>query len=218
MRGVSHPARTAIIGCGMIADEYAATLAGSNTVTLSGCADIRDNAARTFARRHHIPRVAAVPDLLDPAVTDIAVILTPPASHADIAQAAIRAGVPGIYAEKPLAPSPGKAHALNRAASQAGVLLSAAPDTILGAPAQAAYAAITAGLLGDVVGASASYLSSGPERWHPATHGRHFASTLSVIGAFDFDGEDAEGFLLWPVDPANIRELLVAGGVGVDVG
>lgn len=80
MRAVTRPARAAIIGCGMIAGEYAATLAGSSTVTLSSCADIRDNAARAFARRHHIPRVAAAADLLDPAVTDIAVILTPPAS------------------------------------------------------------------------------------------------------------------------------------------
>ncbi|MGA2829173.1 MAG: Gfo/Idh/MocA family oxidoreductase, partial [Streptosporangiaceae bacterium] len=71
------------------------------------------------------------------------------------------------YVEKPLAASPGQAHALTSAASEAGVLLSAAPDTILGAPTQAAFAAIADGLLGDVVTASASYLSSGPERWHP---------------------------------------------------
>jgi predicted dehydrogenase len=186
MRSVNQPARAALIGCGMIADEYAATLAGSSTITLSGCADIRDAAAYTFARRHHIPRVAAVAELLDPAVTDIAVILTPPASHADIAHAAIRAGVPGIYAEKPLATSPHQAHALTSAASQAGVLLSAAPDTILGAPTQAAHAAITGGQLGDVIAASASYLSSGPERWHPGPERFHAADAgpLADMGPY----------------------------------
>ncbi len=174
MRSLTRPVRAALIGCGMIADEYAATLARSSTITLSGCADIRDDKAGAFAARHHL-RHAPVADLLDPAVTDIAVILTPPASHADIAHAAIRAGVPGIYAEKPLATSPDQAHALTRAASQAGVLLSAAPDTILSAPTQAAHAAINDGLLGDVIGASASYLSSGPERWHPAPEPFHTA-------------------------------------------
>jgi predicted dehydrogenase len=186
MSGVSKPARAALIGCGMIADEYAATLAGSSTITLSGCADIRDDAARAFARRHHIPRVAAVAELLDPAVTDIAVILTPPSSHADVTHAAIRAGVPGVYVEKPLATSPGQAHALTRAASHAGVLLNAAPDTILGAPTQAAYAAITGGLLGDVIAASASYLSSGPERWHPGPEPFHAADAgpLADMGPY----------------------------------
>ena len=185
MRSLSRPVRTALIGCGMIADEYATTLASSSMVTLSGCADIRDDKARAFAQRHHL-RHAAVTDLLHPAVTDIAVILTPPASHADIAHAAIRAGVPGIYAEKPLATSPGQAHALTCATSQAGVLLCAAPDTILGAPTQAALAAINGGLLGDVIGASASYLSSGPERWHPAPEPFHTADAgpLADMGPY----------------------------------
>jgi predicted dehydrogenase len=186
MRRLTRPVRAALIGCGMIADEYASTLAtSSSVVTLSGCADIRDDKARAFAQRHHL-RHAAVADLLNPAATDIAVILTPPASHADIAHAAIRAGVPGIYAEKPLATSPGQAHALTCAASQAGVLLCAAPDTILGAPTQAAHAAINGGLLGDIIGASANYLSSGPERWHPAPEPFHTADAgpLADMGPY----------------------------------
>lgn len=69
-------------------------------------------------------------ELLDPAVTGIAIVLTPPASHAHIA--AIRAGLPGVYVEKPLATSHGQAHASASAASNAGALLGAAPDTILG--------------------------------------------------------------------------------------
>jgi predicted dehydrogenase len=185
MRSLTRPVRTALIGCGMIAGEYATTLASSSMIALCGCADIQDDKARAFAQRHHL-RHAAVTDLLDPAVTDIAVILTPPASHADIAHAAIRAGVPGIYAEKPLATSPGQAHALTRAASQAGVLLCAAPDTILGAPTQAAHAAINDGMFGDVIGASASYLSSGPERWHPAPEPFHTAEAgpLADMGPY----------------------------------
>jgi len=185
MRILTRPVRTALIGCGMIADEYASTLATSSMVTICGCADIRDDKARAFAQRHHL-RHTTVTDLLNPAVTDIAVILTPPATHADIAHAAIRADVPGIYAEKPLATSPGQAHALTCAASHAGVLLCAAPDTILGAPTQAAHAAINGGLLGDIIGASASYLSPGPERWHPAPEPFHTADAgpLADMGPY----------------------------------
>jgi predicted dehydrogenase len=199
MRSLSYPLRTALIGCGMIAHEYAATLTRSSMLTLSGCADLRAEAALAFAARHHIPCAAAAADLLDPTVTDIAVILTPPASHADLAHTAIRAGIPGIYTEKPLAPRPSQAQALTRAADQAGVLLGAAPDTILGAPTQAAYEAIADGLLGDLIAASATYLSPGPERWHPNPEPFHAADAgpLADMGPYYLASLT---YLLGPID------------------
>ena len=42
---MSQPFRATIIGCGIIATEYAATLAASTTVTVTACADIRQETA-----------------------------------------------------------------------------------------------------------------------------------------------------------------------------
>ncbi|MGH3157333.1 MAG: Gfo/Idh/MocA family protein [Streptosporangiaceae bacterium] len=186
MRHVRQPARAAFIGCGMIAGEYAATLAASSEVNLVACADANRDTALSFARQHHIPRVANFDDLLDPATTDIAVVLTPPATHAPIAHAAIRASIPGVYVEKPLAASPSQARAITQAAAKAGVLLGAAPDTILGAPTQTARAAIEAGVLGNIVAASASYFTPGPERWHPRPEPFHAAEAgpLADMGPY----------------------------------
>ncbi len=183
---MSRPARIAFIGCGMIAGEYARTLAASSEVTLAACADANRDAAVAFARQHHVPRVADMADLLDPAATDIAAVLTPPASHAPIAHAAIRAGIPGVYVEKPLATSPSQARDLTQAAAKAGVLLGAAPDTILATPTQTARAAIEAGVLGRIVAASANYLTPGPERWHPRPEPFHAAEAgpLADMGPY----------------------------------
>jgi len=186
VRPASHPVRVGLIGCGMAAGEYAATISASTIATVTACADLRHHAAADFARRHHIPHILAVAGLLDPAVTDIAVVLTPPPSHARLAAEAIAAGLPGVYVEKPITTSPQHADALADAADRADCTLAAAPDTILGAPAQTARAAITAGLLGDIVAASASYLSSGPERWHPSPEPFHApgAGPLADMGPY----------------------------------
>lgn len=186
MGHVSRPARVAFIGCGMIAGEYAVTLAASSQTALVACADANRDTAVTFARQHHILRVANVADVLDPAAIDIAAVLTPPASHAQIAHAAIRAGIPGVYVEKPLATSASQARAITHAAAKAGVLLGAAPDTILGAPTQTARDAIEAGVLGNIIAASANYLTPGPERWHPRPEPFHAAEAgpLADMGPY----------------------------------
>ena len=156
-----------ILGCGQVAREYAATIRTSDIAALAACADARPAAATAFARQHAV-RELTVEQLLDPAATDITVILTPPQTHAELARQAIAAGVPGIYVEKPLAGSYEEACALLAAAEAAGTLLGAAPDTVLGSPARTAKAAIVSGLIGEVRSANAAYLTAGPERWHPA--------------------------------------------------
>lgn len=175
MSATKAPVRVGIVGCGQIAHEYAATIAASGTATVVACADASPGAAVQFAERHGIGRVLIVDDLLDPDVVDIAVMLTPPHTHATLAHRAIAARLPGVWVEKPLASSHDDAQRLLAAADQAGTLLAAAPDTVLGAPTRTAHAAISEGLIGEVLGASAAYLSAGPERWHPAPEPFHAA-------------------------------------------
>ncbi|MCT9934939.1 Gfo/Idh/MocA family oxidoreductase [Planotetraspora sp. A-T 1434] len=154
--------RCAIVGCGLVAEEYARTLKASSLVDLVSCSDIEAERAQAFAARHAIGEVASV-DELD---TELVVVLTPPALHVEVASAAIRAGM-SVYIEKPLALSSSDAASLLALAADHGVLVGAAPDTFLAPPVQSAAQALATGLIGEPVAATAALLSPGPERWHP---------------------------------------------------
>jgi predicted dehydrogenase len=162
-----HPVRAGILGCGMVATEYATTLASSDRVDLTACADLDRERAQDLADRYGISAVP-VEDLLAPETIDLVLILTPPRTHADLAHQAIAARLRAVWVEKPFTTDPQEATALTARAEQAGVLLGVAPDTLLGPAIQTAAAALRDGLIGDVRSATATLLSTGPERWHPA--------------------------------------------------
>ncbi|MFI1765264.1 Gfo/Idh/MocA family protein [Streptomyces sp. NPDC020800] len=161
------PVRVGIIGCGMVAEEYATTLAASPLVRLTTCADADPARATAFGGRHGIP--ATEPgSVLDPDLIDLAVILTPPHTHRALVLQAIAARVPAVWSEKPLALTPGDAAQLVSEADSAGILLGAAPDTTLGPAFLTAHDAVRAGRIGTVLSATATLMSTGPERWHPS--------------------------------------------------
>lgn len=154
--------RCAIVGCGMVAEEYAQTLSASSLVELVSCFDVDVELAQAFAARNAIHAVASV-DQLD---AELVAVLTPPAQHVEVASAVVRAGM-SVYVEKPLALSLSDAASLLALAAEHEVLVGAAPDTFLAPPVQSAVAALAAGLIGEPVAATAALLSPGPERWHP---------------------------------------------------
>lgn len=159
--------RCGFIGCGHVAHEYAATLANTPLVQVAACADLDTGRAQAFAAQHGIPLAAPIKTILNRTVIDLVVVLTHPDSHIALARQAVAAGLP-VYVEKPLGADPTETADLLDEADQAGVLVGAAPDTLLAPPVQAARAALDAGTIGPVVGAEAALLSPGPEAWHPA--------------------------------------------------
>jgi predicted dehydrogenase len=162
------PVRVGLLGCGTTADDYATTLAAAGSrVTLGACADLLSPVARAFADRHAIPRVVEPEKLLDPGLVDLVVVLTPLTTRATLALAAVEAGLPAVYVASPLGMSVDEAYAVVRAGQAAGTLVDAAPDTVLGAPAQTARAALVAGMLGRPVSVAANCLSAGPSQCHP---------------------------------------------------
>ncbi|MFE3558730.1 Gfo/Idh/MocA family protein [Streptomyces sp. NPDC059193] len=163
----SAPVRVGIIGCGMVAEEYATTLAASPLVRLTTCADAVPARADDFGGRHRIP-VTDPGSVLDPGIIDLAVILTPPRTHHALVLEAIAAHVPAVWSEKPLALTPGAAAQVVAEAETAGILLGAAPDTTLGPAFMIAQEAVRSGRIGTVLSATATLLSTGPERWHPS--------------------------------------------------
>ncbi|MEV8033575.1 Gfo/Idh/MocA family oxidoreductase [Streptomyces sp. NPDC086182] len=194
---MTAPVRAGLLGCGMIADEYAATLNASASVHLTACADLNHEQAQEFAVRHGC---AAVPvaDLLNPQRVDLIVILTPPHTHAELAERATTARIPAVWIEKPLSTDPRAASALIAQAERTGTLLGVAPDTLLGPALQTASAALRDGLIGDLRSAAATLLSTGPERWHPspaAFYTQH-AGPLGDMGPYYLTALD---FLLGPL-------------------
>ncbi|NKQ55591.1 Gfo/Idh/MocA family oxidoreductase [Amycolatopsis sp. K13G38] len=174
------PLRCAIIGCGQVAQEYLTTLQHAADLTVVACADIDLSAAKSFAERHGIPEVGAPGDILATTNIDVAVILTPPATHVDLAHDALDAGA-HVYVEKPLGLTAAESERLLRAASDKGLLVGAAPDTVLAPSARAAHHALATGAVGTPVAADAALLAPGPESWHP-TPQPFYASGAGPLG------------------------------------
>ncbi len=162
---MAGPARVGIVGCGDVTGLYLPTIAGLPMIELAACADLDPARAEALSMSGGFPAVPVDALLADPTI-EIVLNLTPPAAHAAVSLAAIRAGK-HVYSEKPLATSRGDAADILAGASAAGVRVGAAPDTFLGAGLRTARALVDDGAIGTPLGASASVAHLGPERWHP---------------------------------------------------
>lgn len=162
---MGQPLNLGIIGVGAISAQYLANLPKLPQLKLVAVADLDLSRAEAVAAEHGV-RACSVDELLaDPAV-DTVLNLTIPAAHAPIALRAIAAGK-NVYGEKPLAVTTTEAREVLDAATQAGVLVGCAPDTVLGTGIQTARQAIDDGLIGTPVAATATMVTPGHERWHP---------------------------------------------------
>lgn len=157
--------RVAIVGCGVIAPAYAATLADLGNVTLAACVDGIPERAEQLATTHGA-RASTLEEVLTADDIDAVVNLTPPMAHASVTRAVIDAGR-AAFSEKPLGIELAEGRELVDAAAARGVRLGCAPDTFLGAGLQTARAVIDRGDIGEPLAANAFMLQSGPEWWHP---------------------------------------------------
>jgi len=163
---VGEPHGIGVVGLGVISRQYLTTLAGVRDVRIVAVADLdRDRAEATASELGAAP--LTVQQLVaDPRVETV-LNLTIPAAHAEIALAAIRHGK-DVYGEKPLAATLAEARSIMAAADEAGTRVGSAPDTVLGTGIQTARAAVDSGRIGRPVSATATWVSPGHERWHPA--------------------------------------------------
>ncbi|MFZ3566158.1 Gfo/Idh/MocA family protein [Streptomyces sp. BH097] len=162
-----RPLRVGIIGCGTIVGQYLASLRRLAGVRLVAVADLDAERARAVAKEWGGDvRAVSVEELLAAQDVDLALNLTVPAAHAEVALKAIAAGK-HVYGEKPLAATTHEAREVLEAARQAGAVVGCAPDTVLGTGIQTARKAIDDGLIGRPVAATATMVTPGHERWHP---------------------------------------------------
>jgi predicted dehydrogenase len=158
--------RIGLVGAGNISGQYVRNLPRLDNVLLTRIADIDAAKASSLAAEAGV--AACTPEELYAASdVDIVLNLTIPLAHADVALAAIAAGK-HVYGEKPLAADTVSARSVLDAASEAGVVVGCAPDTVLGTGVQTARACLDAGDIGVPVAATAFMTTPGHERWHPA--------------------------------------------------
>lgn len=180
---ITPPLGLAFVGCGVIADQYAAELSGDGRVALRGATDLDPARAARFARDNDCVAYASLADALaDPGV-HIAVNLTPQHAHADVTRACLRAGK-HVYSEKPMALATGEASALADEAARSGLRLACAPCTFLGEAQQTALRWLRSGRLGEVRLVCAEVNAGRVETWHPAPQPFYAVGPLFDVGPY----------------------------------
>lgn len=155
-----------IIGLGNISGAYLKAAALFPVLDIRAVADLDMERAKAVAAEHGI-RALSVEDLLADPEVEIVLNLTIPAAHVEVGLKAIAAGK-HVYSEKPLGIDFVSAKELIAAADTAGLRVGCAPDTFLGGSHQHARALVDGGAIGQPLGGSATMVTPGHERWHPA--------------------------------------------------
>ncbi|GAA4664426.1 Gfo/Idh/MocA family protein [Frondihabitans cladoniiphilus] len=160
------PVGIGFIGAGNISTQYFDNLTKFEDVRVLFVADLIAERAEAAATKYGIPGWGTVDELLAIDEIEIVVNLTLPASHAEVGRQVIAAGK-SVWSEKPLALEADDAASLLKAASDAGVRVACAPDTVLGAGIQTALRAIARGDIGEPLTATTLFQVPGPNSWHP---------------------------------------------------
>lgn len=158
--------RLGVIGCGTISQVYLQNLTASPEVEVVACADIFPERAAARAAEFGVGRACSPAELLADPRVDLVVNLTVPNAHFEITMAAVQGGK-HVWSEKPLAVDRKLGAALVREATDRGIELGCAPDTVLGSGLQTCRRVLDEGLVGVPMAASAFFFNRGPERWHP---------------------------------------------------
>lgn len=139
MSGNTRPLRVGLIGSGQMGQHHLKAIAASQLATVVGVADPAASAEELAAV---LPGDAIVVptagDLLERARPDVVHIVTPPASHAELAMQAIEAGC-HVYVEKPFTPTAEEARSILALAEKRGVKVCAGHQVLFEAPALAVW-------------------------------------------------------------------------------
>jgi len=209
--------RAGIVGCGNISGIYFKNLAKFRRTTVTACADIDIERAKSVGAEHGIPWAGSTDELLKRDDVDVVVNLTIPAAHHSVAKAALEAGKLA-YNEKPFSVERKQGQELLDLAKKHHLATGCAPDTFLGSGLQTCRKLIDSGAIGEPVAFNAWMLSHGADGWHPnpAFFYERGAGPLFDMGPYYLT---ALVFLLGPVDSAvakaraSFKERVLRHGV-----
>lgn len=112
-----------VIGLGIMGRQHVVSLQDHRAVEVIAVADIRRQVAEDVAAKCDAEAFSEYQEMLKRHLLDLVVVATPDPLHREPTLAAIKAGVPNILLEKPLATSVADAEAIYDAAEQAGTRL-----------------------------------------------------------------------------------------------
>jgi len=158
--------RVGVIGCGTVSEPYLRNMTESPVLDVVACSDLDMERARARAAQFGVPGVCRPAELLADPDVELVVNLTVPQAHYEVNLAALEAGK-HVWSEKPLAIERSQASSLLQVASDRGLQLGCAPDTVLGAGLQTCRRLIDEGAIGQPLAGAAFFLYAGPEEWHP---------------------------------------------------
>jgi predicted dehydrogenase len=153
-----------IIGTGNIFPAYLRTLKRSRQLRIVGLADAKPAAAKARAAEFGLPAMSIAALLGGEA--DVILNLTPPQAHHEVGLKVLAAGK-HFFTEKPLAATFAQGRELVALAQRKKLRIGCAPDTFMGAGAQATRALIDAGTVGAIRHGTAHFMNHGPDHWHP---------------------------------------------------
>lgn len=135
------------VGCGYVADFYAATLANHPALCLVGVCDVDLHRAQSLGKVCGVPASCDIDAMIADPRVQMVVNLTPPEVHGAVIRQAITRRK-ACYSEKPFVTRLPEGMELVQLAQSAGVALAGAPCSMLGEAAQTVWHAIRAGRIG----------------------------------------------------------------------
>lgn len=160
--------KVGFVGVGCISPIYLENLTNLyKEVEIIGVCDLIRERAEEAVEKYNIPKLYEdMYELFRDPEVDIVLNITRPYEHYEVTKQALLHGK-HVYSEKPLSPDLTEARELVALAKEKGLLLGGAPDTFMGNGIQTCRHLIDSGFIGTPIGASAHFISRGPEDWHP---------------------------------------------------
>jgi predicted dehydrogenase len=141
--------KIALVGCGFVADYYAATLKVHPELEVACIVDRNPERCRIFSEHYGFKACDSIDDILSDPEIEIVVNLTNPSEHHGINMASLEAGK-HVYCEKPLAMRYENARDAVEYSKSLGLILSGAPCTALSDTAQSIWKSLRQNLVGQV--------------------------------------------------------------------
>lgn len=172
-----------IVGCGVIAAEYAKDLLNYPELELIGVSDIDHAKAVAFAETHHAQAYENLAALLADERINIVLNLTIHHAHAAVIRECLQAGK-HVFSEKPLSMTYVDAKDVVELAAQKGLRLGCAPFTLMGEAPQTAWKLLRENKIGTLRVAYAEVNWGRIETWHPIPQPFYEVGPLFDVGVY----------------------------------
>lgn len=202
---MSEPLKAGVIGLGILGGQHVRFLVDQPEVDVVAVADVRKETAEELGSQVGAQAYEDYGRMLEEQRLDIVVVATPDPLHKAPVLAAIRAGVPNIIQEKPMATQAADAEEMFEAAEKAGARIFVNFSNRGSALDRATYYVIRQGLLGKVVYGEVHLddnISVPTRMWGGRT--REWASGSSTA---HFLLSHVVDFLHWVLAPAQVTEV-----------